>query len=56
MVEAFLHSNDHSNGCLQSENDQKCRLSLKYINDTLWKTYKEVYKLIDFLTLVKKVP
>ena len=35
VVEDFLHSNGHSNGCLQSENDQKCRFILTYKNDTL---------------------
>ena len=34
----------------------KCRLILKYINDTLWKSCIEMCKLIDFVTLVKNVP
>ena len=51
VVDDFLHSNSHSNGAgLQLENDQKCRLILKYINDTLWKSCKEMYRLIASIT------
>ena len=37
MVGVFSRSNGHSNGCLLEERNQKYRLVLAYMNETIYK-------------------